>query len=351
MLFVPAPAVASTTIKIVSMQPTNSIEFKSLEVFIDDVEALTSGRLKFKIVLIEEKFSATEILEEVSDGQIDAVFSRTNISAKEYPETMLFGSPLLGSGVGFDKSTFLSWLHFGGGLELYDRLWSEVGLNIKSFIMQSWGPNALGWFDKPMKNFEDFQQKKIRATTEDFNDFYSELGVDTVPLRAPDITPELIKKRINGVSWCCPKEDLDLGLQKVLKYYYLQDIGTVILNSSILFNGDIYESLPVEQKKAIEIASLAAVVKNSSRDIFENGRALKELIEYHDIVLKELPEDFFGAYTYAAKSLLKKYASDSAFFSEIWQSQRDFAVIAVPYWYQKQRIKSKVGKMFLETIE
>jgi len=44
---------------------------------------------------------------------------------------MLFGSPVAGAGVGIDNIAFLSWFQYGGGKELYDQLWSEMGRDIK----------------------------------------------------------------------------------------------------------------------------------------------------------------------------------------------------------------------------
>ena len=33
--------------------------------------------------------------------------------------------------VGLDNIAFLSWFQYGGGKELYDRLWDEMGVNVK----------------------------------------------------------------------------------------------------------------------------------------------------------------------------------------------------------------------------
>ena len=156
-VLIPDPSAAFTAIKVASMQSPNSVEFKSLQAFVDDVETLTGGLLEFRIVTIEENASPAEILEAVNDGEIDAVFLRINSLATKYPETMLFGSPVLGLGLGFDTSSFFSWLHYGGGSELYERMWDEIGLNIKSFILHSSGPNAMGWFAEPFENLEKLQ--------------------------------------------------------------------------------------------------------------------------------------------------------------------------------------------------
>ena len=48
---------------------------------------------------------------------------------------------------------------------------------------------------------------------------------------------------------------------------------------------------------------------------------------------------------------LEKNAANNAFFAEVWQSQKDFAVIAVPFWAGSQASNAKLGKAFADTLK
>jgi TRAP-type mannitol/chloroaromatic compound transport system substrate-binding protein len=53
----------------------------------------------------------------------------------------------------------------------------------------------------------------------------------------------------------------------------------------------------------------------------------------------------------AAKKLLEEAAADNAFFAEVWQSQKDFADIAVPFWAGAQASNAGLGKAHADTLK
>jgi TRAP-type mannitol/chloroaromatic compound transport system substrate-binding protein len=53
----------------------------------------------------------------------------------------------------------------------------------------------------------------------------------------------------------------------------------------------------------------------------------------------------------AANATLNKNANENAFFAEVWQSQKDFAKIAVPFWSGAQMSNAKLGMAFAETLK
>ena len=105
------------------------------------------------------------------------------------------------------------------------------------------------------------------------------------------------------------------------------------------------------QKKAIEVAANASLSKSISYRIYENGKALKDLTENHGVQLHDTPADYFPAYMNAANALLKKASDENEFFAEVWQSQKDFAAIAVPFWAGAQASNASLGKAFADSIK
>jgi hypothetical protein len=68
-----------------------------------------------------------------------------------------------GAGVGFDNMAYISWNLYGGGRELYERLWDEMGVNVVGFLLQPVGPEALGWFKGPIESLADMQGLRFRT--------------------------------------------------------------------------------------------------------------------------------------------------------------------------------------------
>ncbi len=344
-------AFAETVIRIQSVISAKADEVTMLKAFTDDVTALTNGEVKFEILPAGAVVGVKETLDAVDKGLIEAGFAWTHYWSGKHPAAMLFGSPVAGAGVGIDNIAFLSWFQYAGGRELYDQLWDEMGVNVKGFMLQPVGPEALGWFKEPINSMADFRKYRFRTPPGIPGQTYKDIGVASVAMGGGDILPALEKGTIDAAEWCCPKPDSVFGFQKVLKHYYLQGLHQVVVNADIYINKDVYNALTPHQQKAIEVAANASLSKAMSYRIYENGKALKDLTENHGVILHDTPADYFPAYMNAANAALVKNSEENAFFAEVWQSQKDFAAIAVPYWAGSQASNAALGKAFADSVK
>jgi TRAP-type mannitol/chloroaromatic compound transport system substrate-binding protein len=341
-------AFAQVTIRVQSVIPAKADEVTMLKDFAADVAALTNNEVIIEVLPAGAVVGVRETLDAVDKGLIEGGFAWTHYWSGKHPAAMLFGSPVAGAGVGIDNIAFLSWFQYGGGKELYDQLWTEMGVNIKGFMLQPVGPEALGWFKEPIESMEDFRKYRFRTPPGIPGQTYKDIGVASVAMGGGDILPALEKGVIDAAEWCCPKPDSVFGFQKVLKHYYLQGLHQVVVNADLYINGDVYRSLTPLQQKALEVAANASLSKAMSYRIYENGKALKDLVENQGVILHDTPADYFPAYMNAAKAALEKNAAENAFFAEVWQSQKDFAAIAVPFWAGAQASNAALGKAFAD---
>ena len=346
-----ATAVAEVKIRIQAAVPTKADEAVMLSKFAQDVSDLTNGEVVFEILPAGAVVGVPDILDAVDSGVVEAGFAWTHYWSGKHPAAMLFGSPVAGAGVGIDNIAFISWFLYGGGQELYDQLWTEMGVNIKGFMLQPVGPEALGWFKEPINSMDDFRKYRFRTPPGIPGQTYKDIGVASVAMGGGDILPALEKGTIDAAEWCCPKPDSIFGFQKVLKHYYLQGLHQVVVNADIYINGDVYDSLTDHQKKAIEVAANASLTRAVAYRIYENGKALKDLTENHGVQLHDTPADYFSEYMNAARASLEKNAEENAFFKEVWESQRAFAEIAVPFWAGAQASNAGLGQAFAKSLQ
>jgi len=326
-------------------------EVVMLKDFTDTVTELTQGSLKFEIMPTGSVVGVAETLDAVDKGLIDCGFAWTHYWSGQHPAAMLFGSPVAGAGVGIDNIAFLSWFQYGGGKELYDQLWTEMGRDIKGFMLQPVGPEALGWFKEPINSMADFRKYKFRTPPGIPGQTYKDIGVASVAMGGGDILPALEAGTIDAAEWCCPKPDMVFGFQKVLKHYYLQGLHQVVVNADFYMTGSKYKALSDIEKKALEVAANASLSKSMSYRIYENGKALAELTDVHGVILHDTPADYFPEYMAAAKASLEKNAAENAFFKKVWDSQKAFADIAVPFWSGAQMSNAKLGMAHAETLK
>ena len=344
-------ATAETVIRIQSVLGNSTDEVRMVESFAADVADLTGGSVKIEVLPAGAVVGPRDIIDAVDAGLVEGGFAWTHYWGGKHPAANLFGAPIAGAGVGLDALAFLSWFQYGGGKELYDRLWDEMGVNVKGFMLQPVGPEALGWFPEPIASMDDFRKLRFRAPPGMVGAAYNDIGVAAVAMGGGDILPALEKGAIDAAEWCCPKPDSVFGFQKVLKHYYLQGLHQVVVNADLYINGDVYAGLTATEQKAIEVAANASLSKSMSYRIYENGKALKDLTENHGVILEDTPADYFTEYMAAAKKLLQAASDDNEFFAEVWQSQKDFADIAVPFWAGAQASNASLGKAHADTVK
>ncbi len=346
MMLANAADAAKVKIRVQSVIPAKADEVQMLNDFGENVKALTNGEVEIEVLPAGAIVGVKETLEAVDKGLVEGGFAWTHYWSGYHPAAMLFGSPVAGAGVGIDNIAFISWYMYGGGKALYDELWKEMGMNVKGLMLQPVGPEALGWFKEPINSMEDFRKYRFRTPPGIPGQTYKDIGVAAVAMGGGDILPALEKGVIDAAEWCCPKPDSVFGFQKVLKHYYLQGLHQVVVNADIYINGDVWNSLTPEQQKAMEVAADASLMRSLAYRIYENGKALKDLTENHGVILHDTPQDYFSEYMNAAKASLEKNAAENAFFKRVWDSQKAFADIAVPFWAGAQMSNASLGMAY-----
>jgi len=116
-------------------------------------------------------------------------------------------------------------------------------------------------------------------------------------------------------------------------------------------NGDVWAKLTPLQQKQMEVAANASLSKAISYRIYENGKALKDLVDNHDVQLHDTPADYFTEYMAAANATLEKNAADNEFFAKVWGSMREFAEVAVPFWAGAQASNAALGAAFANSLK
>lgn len=333
-------------IRVQSVIPIKADEVVMLKDFAKNVSALTNGEVQIEVLPAGAVVAVKETLEAVDKGLIEGGFAWTHYWSGKHPAAMLFGSPTAGSGLGIDNISWISWFMYGGGKELYDQLWKEMGMNIKGLMLQPVGPEALGWFKEPINSMDDFRKLRFRTPPGIPGQTYKDIGVAAVAMGGGDILPALEKGVIDAAEWCCPKPDMVFGFYKVLKHYYLQGLHQVVVNGDMYINGDVWKSLTPQQQKAMEVAADASLMRTLGYRIFENGKALKILVEKHGVILHDTPKDYFTEYMTAVMNSMEKYKKKSPFFKKVWESMRDFADIAVPFWSGAQMTNAQLGMAY-----
>jgi len=221
-------------------------------------------------------------------------------------------------------------------------------MNVVGFMVQSVGPEALGWFKEPIKSVEDLKKRRFRTPPGIPGAIYKEMGVPAVFMPGGEIIPAAERGVLDGAEWCCPVTDIAFGFQRAFKHYYLQGLHQNIVNGDIYINKTFWNKLPKDVQAIFETAATASIMEDMAFRIRANTLMLAELKTKHGVQVHDTPQDYFAAYTAAAKKVYAENAAKNPFFKKVLDSQAEFAKDTVPYWLTIQKANTSVAESHLK---
>ncbi len=185
--------------------------------YVKRVNEMAGGRLKIQYLLSGAVVKAFRVQDAVDKGVLDAGHQ---VSVYWYGKSKV--ASLFGSGPVFGQNAHqgLAWIYYGGGLELYNELLQNLGLNLVGFFSMPMPTQPLGWFKKPVTSAEDLVGLKYR-TVGLAADLMQQMGVKVTQLPGGEIVPALERGVIEAFEFNNPTSDRSFGAQDVSKVYML----------------------------------------------------------------------------------------------------------------------------------
>ncbi|OSQ30657.1 TRAP transporter substrate-binding protein [Thalassospira sp. MCCC 1A03138] len=303
--------------KMGSTYPGSLTQLGTLGKRVDEkIDEVSGGNIQIKFYEPGALVPALEVFDAVSTGSIDAAFSTPGYWAGKVPALQLFGAVPFGPQAG----EYLAWVKFGGGQEIFDRLYAEHG--IKSLFCGLIAPEASGWFSKEINTVEDLKGLKMRFFGLGAK-VMEKLGVSTQLLSAGDIYPALELGTIDATEFSMPAIDLKLGFHQVAKYYYFPGWHQQSTFFDLMINKEKWDGLDKTQQAQIE-----AVCNDNLAYGFAEGEAiqfsaLKELQE-KGVNIKKWSPEMLDAMRGAWEEVAGELSAQDADFKEAYDSLQGF---------------------------
>ena len=160
------PGAAQTKIQMQSAFPPKGTFADNLVFFADRVKVMSGGRLEIDAIPTGTIVPAFEVLDAVHKKVIDGGHTAAAYWVGKHRAAALFGADARAARSAWTCSTIMGWLYDGGGIELYRELYQVVLQRNVVPIPMTLGaaPQALGWFKRPVKSWEDLKGRKCRET-------------------------------------------------------------------------------------------------------------------------------------------------------------------------------------------
>ena len=325
----PATAQQPITLKMQASWPASLTLFDNFKMFADRVDKMSAGRLKIETLPAGAIVPAFEVLDATNKKVIDGAHTWAAYWVGKHKAAVLFtGGP--GGTFGMDFIDVIGWYYEGGGLELYQQFYKDIlKLNVVPIPILPSGPQAFGWFKRPIKNLADFKGMKCRQTGM-AAEVYTAMGMTVVNMPGGEIIPAAQRGVIDCAEWIGGVEDLRLGFHTVWKYHYRPGMHENVTVGELLINGDVWKGLAPDLQEIIKSAALETLIRSWARWQRQNADAIKELQEKHKVQILKTPDDILYAFLKAWDKIAAQEAEKDPFFKKTLDSQRSYASFVVP---------------------
>lgn len=329
----PTPALAQpkpVVLKMQSSYPVAITAYDNFKMFAERVEKMTGGRVKIETLPAGAVVPAFEVLDAVNRGLLDGGHGAPSFWAGKHRAGMLLGGGPAGP-FGMDYIDFLGWLYAGGGLDLYQEWYRDVlKMKVVAFPVLPHGPQALGWFKRPIKDWEDFKTLRLRAGGIPA-EVFKEAGGSVVVLPGGEILPAGERGVIDAAEWVGGVDDLRFGFHTIWKFHYTPGVHEPSVHGEILFHKDVWDKFPPDIQEIIQGAVADTWIRWWTWFLQQNALAYKELIEKHRVQVLKPPEEIHIAFLKAWDKVMEREAAKDPFYKKVLESQKRWASLMVPY--------------------
>ncbi|MEE9559537.1 MAG: TRAP transporter substrate-binding protein [Acidiferrobacterales bacterium] len=300
--------------------------------YVDSVNAMGGGRLKINYLVSGAVVKSFRVQDAVHKGVLDGGHGVTVYWYGKSKVASLFGT---GPVFGQDAHLGLSWIHNGGGQQLYDELIAKLGINTVGFFSMPMPTQPLGWFRKPIKSAADMVGLKYR-TVGLAADLMQEMGLKVTQLPGGEIVPALERGVIDAFEFNNPTSDREFGAHDVSKVYMLGSYHQAAEFLEIIFNKTNYNKLPKEHQAILKHAAAAASSTNFWLGIDSYSKDLQWLIKKAGVKVYRTPQSIMTKQLAAWDVMIAKLEGEDPFFAKVLKSQKNFAHRASFYYLLNQ---------------
>jgi TRAP-type mannitol/chloroaromatic compound transport system substrate-binding protein len=334
---VAAPQVSraqTLTWKFQSTWPNRDIFHEFCNDFAKRVNDMSGGRLKLDVLAAGAVVPAFQLQDAVHAGILDGGHG---VAAYWYGKNKAFALFGTGPSFGWNANSFLGWMNYGGGYDLYNELQQQIlKLNIVGFLSGPMPAQPLGWFKSPIAGPDQLKGLKYR-TVGLAADLKREMGAAVTILAGGEIVPALERGVIDGAEFNNPSSDAVLGFPDVSKNYMLRSYHQSGETFELLFNKTKFDTLPPELKAMLKYAAESASADMSWKALDRYSKDL-EAMKGRGVTVTTTPDNVLKAQLEAWNKVIAQFSADP-FFKKVIESQR--AWVQRTYAYERANEPSR----------
>jgi TRAP-type mannitol/chloroaromatic compound transport system substrate-binding protein len=277
------------------------------------IEAMSGGRIQVTVYGAGELVPPFEVFDAVAEGTAQLGHGSPYFwQGKDSVFQFFSGVPF-----GLTAQEHSGWLYFGGAQELWDRAYEPFG--VRGFYAGSSGPQAGGWFSRPIESLDDLRGLNMRIAGLG-GEVMRRLGVNVVLLPPGEIFSALQAGTIDAAEWIGPWNDLAFGLYRTAKFYYVPAFHEIGPALELMVNAQAYEALDDDLKEIVKRAAMASATESFADFTYHNADSFRPLLDEEGVELRTWPDDIVRALAGQSEIVLAELAQASELGRETYDS-------------------------------
>ena len=285
---------------------------------------LSNGRLKIKVYGGNELVPPFEVFDAVQQRTAEMGHSTPYYWKGKVPAAQFFS----GVPFGMTAQELHGWVYYGGGHELWQEVYAPHG--IVPFLAGSSGPQMGGWFNREVNSIADLEGLKMRIPGLG-GEILKRAGGTPTSIPGAEIFTALQTGTIDATEWVGPYNDLAFGLFRAAKYYYYPGWHETGSGLECMINQDAWNSLPADLQAIVRFACQAAVMDTLSDFTYNNGVALKSLLDDHNVKLRKFPDEVLQFLRSISEDLMLEMSNESDLAGRIYTSFQQYMDVVKPW--------------------
>lgn len=282
----------------------------------DIVWRISAGDMEIRFFEPDTLVPVPEMFDAVAAGAIEAALASPALWSNREPAYDIFAAVPFGP----SATEYLAWMYSGGGMELFQDLNEQQ--NVHGLICGIVVPEGSGWFREPIRSVDDLEGLRMGFVGIGAS-VMERLGVETRSLSGGDIFIALENGAIDGVEHSTPAIDLKMGLQEVVRHYYLPGWHQPTTLLSLMINLDAWESLSSTSQNRLEVTCGDNVRYGLAEGEAGQFEALRSL-NASGVEIAQWPREVLVALEAAWAEVVIEQATANENFREVWTSLSEF---------------------------
>ncbi len=277
------------------------------------IEAASNGNFEIEHYGAGELVPAFEIFDAIRNGTIDCGVSAPYYWISKH-KAIPFFCTVPGGMTAIEK---FAWITYGGGQELWDKLYSQYG--VKSLLSGNTGVQMGGWFRSEIKSVNDFKGIKMRIPGIGA-EIVNLLGGTAVNMPAGEIMPALQQGVIDAAEWVGPWVDKISGFHKIAKYYYGPGIHEPGTANELILDLSKWLSLPQNFKEIVINACHSVYIESLGEYMYQNSNSLNELEKKFNVIIRHYPKEITKKMLTISRDVVRSFSNLGKVHNEIYSS-------------------------------